>query len=614
MPDPAAHRAAAHEGTAFDAAGSDAPTPPDTAASTDTAVSNDTATPDDTAARESAASDTPYADSRTADPTVSQPSDTTARDRNPGFARAEETVRYAVVSRPLTFADLGLPPVLVHALRRDGIERPFPIQGAVIPDVLAGRDVLGRAATGAGKTLAFGVPMLVRLSGAPARPGRPRGVILAPTRELAQQIEAALDEPALSQGIRLASAVGGLPIKRQEERLARGVDLLIATPGRLTDLIGRRAVDLSEVRAITVDEADHMAELGFLPQLTAVLNRIPEDAQKLLFSATLDQAVDGLVERYLRDPVRHTVSGRPGEAEHGAPSPHHRRGTGRAERAGTVSDTPNHPGDEADSPTAGPRAAHGSADRDRPPPRATYGSRVPSDRPGGEAVAEHDRTVGHYAVRVRRGDKYAVVAEIAARAGRTLLFVRTQYGVDKLARRLREAGVAAAALHGGKAQNQRTRTLAVFAAGTAPVLVATDVAARGIHVDGIDLVVHVDPPADPKDYVHRAGRTARAGATGTVVTIVTPADQEPWGAIVSAAGVSVTDIDARPGDRRLAELIGARRPSGSPVPDPASPIGPETTTPQQVSPSEPRRPRPTSRSGSRVHTKKRKPGSARRSR
>ncbi|WP_282781516.1 DEAD/DEAH box helicase [Nocardia sp. CC201C] len=520
-------------------------------------------------------------------------------------------MRYAVVSRPLTFADLGLPPVLVHALRRDGIERPFPIQGVVIPDVLAGRDVLGRAATGSGKTLAFGVPMLVRLSGAPARPGRPRGVILAPTRELAQQIEAALDEPALSQGIRLASAVGGLPIKRQEERLARGVDLLIATPGRLTDLIGRRAVDLSEVRAITVDEADHMTELGFLPQLTAVLNRIPEDAQKLLFSATLDHAVDGLVERYLRDPVRHTVSGRPGGTGHGDRHSHDLPGTGRAERAGNVSDTPNHPGEEADSPTAGPRAAHGSADRDRPPPRATDGSRVPSDRPGDEAVAEHDRAVGHYAVRVRRGDKYAVVAEIAARAGRTLLFVRTQYGVDKLARRLREAGVAAAALHGGKAQNQRTRTLAAFADGTAPVLVATDVAARGIHVDGIDLVVHVDPPADPKDYVHRAGRTARAGATGTVVTIVTPADREPWAAIVAAAGVSVTDIDARPGDRRLAELIGARRPSGHPVPDPAAP---ETTAPQQVPPSEPRRPRPTSRSGSRVHTKKRKPGSARRSR
>ncbi|WP_324193574.1 DEAD/DEAH box helicase [Nocardia otitidiscaviarum] len=538
------------------------------------------------------------------DPAASD--DTAARDRNPGFARAEETVRYAVVSRPLTFADLGLPPVLVHALRRDGIERPFPIQGAVIPDVLAGRDVLGRAATGSGKTLAFGVPMLVRLSGAPARPGRPRGVILAPTRELAQQIEAALDEPALSQGIRLASAVGGLPIKRQEERLARGVDLLIATPGRLTDLIGRRAADLSEVRAITVDEADHMAELGFLPQLTAVLNRIPEDAQKLLFSATLDQAVDGLVARYLRDPVRHTVSGRPGETARGDLPPHHFPGTGDEGRAVGASDTPNPPGEEADSAAA--VAAQETGDAPRPGrSRATDDIRVPTGRPG-------DRAVGHYAVRVRRGDKYAVVAEIAARAGRTLLFVRTQYGVDKLARRLREAGVAAAALHGGKAQNQRTRTLAAFADGTAPVLVATDVAARGIHVDGIDLVVHVDPPADPKDYVHRAGRTARAGATGTVVTIVTPADQEPWAAIVSAAGVPVTDIDARPGDRRLAELIGARRPSGVPVPDPASHIEPETTAPQQVSPGEPRRPRPTSRSGSRVHTKKRKPGSARRSR
>nr|WP_306364969.1 DEAD/DEAH box helicase [Nocardia sp. CC227C] len=622
-------------------------------------------------------------------------------------------MRYAVVSRPLTFADLGLPPVLVHALRRDGIERPFPIQGAVIPDVLAGRDVLGRAATGSGKTLAFGVPMLVRLAGAPAKPGRPRGVILAPTRELAQQIEAALDEPALSQGIRLASAVGGLPIKRQEERLARGVDLLIATPGRLTDLVGRRKVDLSEVRAITVDEADHMAELGFLPQLTAVLNRIPEAAQKLLFSATLDAAVDGLVERYLRDPVRHTISGQPGEAVYGDRSPHARPDTsGRAAHAGDASETPNPVGGEADSSTAVPGAAPDATGGDRTPPenpsgagadrtptarprtagddrtpteyprfaddenrggpqrptddttrtehpratddttrtghpraaddttraghpratddttptghpratddttrgehpRATDDSPVPTGRPGERAVSDPGRAVGHYAVRVRRADKYAVVAEIAARAGRTLLFVRTQHGVDKLARRLREVGVAAAALHGGKAQNRRTRTLAAFADGTAPVLVATDVAARGIHVDGIDLVVHVDPPADPKDYVHRAGRTARAGATGTVVTILTPADQEPWAAIVAAADVSVTDIDTRPGDRRLAELVGARRPSGNPVPDPATPAAPEPTAPQQVPPREQRRPRPASRSGSRVHNKKRKPGARR---
>ncbi|WP_442790834.1 DEAD/DEAH box helicase [Nocardia sp. NBC_01327] len=451
------------------------------------------------------------------------------------------------------FADLGLPPLLVQALRRNGIDTPFPIQAAVIPDILAGHDVLGRAATGSGKTLAFGLPMLVRLSGAPTAPRRPRGLILVPTRELALQIETALDEPSLSLGLRLASAVGGLAIKTQDEKLGRGVDLLIATPGRLTDLIGRRAVNLSDVQIVTVDEADHMADLGFLPQLTAVLNRVPGEAQKLLFSATLDEAIDALVQRYLRSPVSHAVVAQPN-----APAP------------------------------------------------------------SNSAVAETETElpdIAHYALHVRRIEKRPVVTEIAARKGRTLLFVRTQHGADKLARKLREVGIAAAALHGGQGQNQRTRTLAAFADGTWPVLVATDIAARGIHVDDVSLVVHVDPPADPKDYLHRTGRTARAGASGTVVTIVSPDDRQEAADLARRAGVSVTDVEVRPADRRLAEITGARRPSGHALADPAT-IAATAKAAAAATDSPPERPRHRidPRTGGRQHSKKRKTNTTRKGR
>lgn len=348
--------------------------------------------------------------------------------------------------------------MLVQALRRGGIDAPFPIQSAVIPDIMAGRDVLGRAATGSGKTLAFGLPMLARLFGAPSAPRRPRGLILAPTRELAIQIESALDEPALSLGLRLATAVGGLPIKKQQERIARGVDVLIATPGRLTDLLGRKAVELSAIRVVTVDEADHMAELGFFPQLTALLNKVPDDAQQLLFSATLDETIDGLVQRYLTDPVRHEVGA--------APS------TNAPDSAETDTTT-----DEVDAKTAEPDANSEAVEQTG-------------------ALSTPDIT--HYALHIRRTDKRLVVTEIAAREGRTLLFVRTQHGADKLARKLRESGIGAVALHGGKAQNLRSRTLAAFSDGTAPVLVATDIAARGLHIDDVSLVVHVDPPRIPR--------------------------------------------------------------------------------------------------------------------
>lgn len=388
-----------------------------------------------------------------------------------------------------TFADLGLPAVLVQALRRDGIEAPFPIQAATATDALAGKDVLGRGPTGSGKTLAFGLPMLALLAGAQAKPGRPRGLVLVPTRELAAQIEKALDNAAVSLGLRIASVVGGAPIKRQADRLARGVDLLIATPGRLEDLINQRCADLSDVRITALDEADHMADMGFLPQVTKLLDRTPKNGQRLLFSATLDGEVDKLVKRYLRTPVTHSTA----------------------------------------------------------PPSASV------------------TTMSHHLLYLRKADKREITTQIAARDGLTIMFVRTKHGADRLAKQLRTAGIAAGALHGGKAQNNRVRTLAAFADGTTPVLVTTDVAARGIHVDGISLVVHVDPPAEAKAYLHRAGRTARAGEDGVVVTLVTEEERGEVEKMTRKAGVDVDGVRVRPGDQRLIQITGAKQPSGVPI-------------------------------------------------
>ncbi|MEV0334838.1 DEAD/DEAH box helicase [Nocardia sp. NPDC050717] len=390
-----------------------------------------------------------------------------------------------------------MPVALVQTLRNAGIEKPFPIQAATIGDALAGRDVLGRGPTGSGKTLAFGLPMLTRLIGASAKPGRPRGLVLVPTRELATQIERALDEAALSLGLRVASVVGGAPIKRQADRLARGVDLLIATPGRLDDLIKQRAADLSDVTITALDEADHMADMGFLPQVTRLLDRTPKDGQRLLFSATLDGDVDKLVKRYMNQPVTHSTA----------------------------------------------------------PPEASV------------------TTMSHHLLYVRdKNVKRTVATEIAAREGLTIMFVRTKHGADRLAKQLRGAGVAAGSLHGGKAQNNRTRTLAAFADGSVPVLVTTDVAARGIHIDGVSLVVHFDPPAEHKAYLHRAGRTARAGEDGVVVTLVTDEERKDVAAMTRKAGVRTDGVDVRPGDRNLVEITGARKPSGIALAAPAAPV------------------------------------------
>jgi superfamily II DNA/RNA helicase len=390
------------------------------------------------------------------------------------------------------FAALGLPERLVERLARDGITEPFPIQAAAIPDGLAGRDVLGRGRTGSGKTLAFGLPTVARLAAeaSSSAPRRPRALVLVPTRELAMQVSDALEPFVHVMGLRHKLVAGGLSYTTQIAALNRGVDLLIATPGRLNDLIDRGAVELGEIRIAILDEADHMAEMGFLPEITAILDRIPEGGQRLLFSATLDRGVDGLVERYLTDAVTHSTD---------------------------------------------------------------------------DAVAAVT-TMRHHVLLVEPTHKKVITAEVANRPGRTLVFVRTKLGADRVAQQLREQGVVAAALHGGLSQGVRNRVLGAFREGTLPVLVATDVAARGIHVDDVSVVLQVDPPADHKDYLHRSGRTARAGEAGTVVTLALPHQRRSMERLLHDAGVDAAPAKAAPGDAVIA-AAGGRTPSGVPVPD-----------------------------------------------
>ncbi len=380
------------------------------------------------------------------------------------------------------FAALGLPRPLVRALAQAGIEEPFAVQTATIPDGLAGRDVLARARTGSGKTLAFGLPLLARLAAGPkAAPGRPRALILVPTRELAMQVNDALVPLANAVGLFSRTAVGGVSYDKQLRDLSRGVDVLVATPGRLGDLLDRGACQLSDVDIAVLDEADQMADMGFLPDVTALLEKTPGGAQRLLFSATLDGDVDELVQRFMVAPVTHEVD----------------------------------------------------------PPVATVS------------------TMDHHLLLVPPHDKLSVVARIAARPGRTIMFVRTQLAVDRLVEQLRQLGVRAGALHGGKTQAVRTRTLAEFKEGRTRLLVATDVAARGIHVDGVSLVVHVDPPRDPKDYLHRAGRTARAGESGTVLTLVLPKQRAGTFSLVAKAGVVAGRTKVTSTGPELAALTGA---------------------------------------------------------
>ena len=400
------------------------------------------------------------------------------------------TVEVAVTEDDTTsgFAELGVAAPMVAALKQQGITEPFPIQRATIADAIAGRDVLGRGRTGSGKTLAFGLPLLTRLAaGDPT--GTPRAVILTPTRELALQIADNLSPLATVMGLHLYLVAGGMAYGPQLKAFERGVDVVVATPGRLIDLLEQGAADLSRVEVVVLDEADHMSDLGFLPAVTTILEAVPADGQRLLFSATLDGAVDALVRNHLADPVAHEVD------------------------SGKASVT----------------------------------------------------TMTHHVLHMAPHHKNQATAEIANREGRTVVFARTQMGADRIARQLREAGVMAGALHGGLTQGARARILAAFKRGEVPVLVATDVAARGIHVDDISLVLQVDPPKTNKDYLHRAGRTARAGEEGIVVSIVLPHQRKQMRRIVGQAGVKTEPIEVTPGSDELASLTGARPCAGAPV-------------------------------------------------
>jgi superfamily II DNA/RNA helicase len=386
-----------------------------------------------------------------------------------------------------SFAEFGLPQSVVDVLSRAGITKPTAIQARTLPDALAGRDVLGRAQTGSGKTLGFGLPMITRLHAERGNrvPQSPRGLVLVPTRELAQQVADAITPPAGALNLHVATVVGGTSIGRQVDELRRGVDVLVATPGRLMDLMERRAVKLDAVEVAVLDEADHMADLGFLPAVTKILDATPPNRQCMLFSATLDRGVGRLVTRYLSDPAIHAAGGT------------------------------------------------------------------------GTPVGAMD----HKVFLLDHEEKVNVAAEIGARPGRTLFFVRTKHGADRLAKQMSRLGVDSAAIHGNLNQNQRTRALDAFSSGRSRVLVATDVAARGLHVDDLDLVVHYDPPADHKDYLHRSGRTARAGNTGTVVSFVEPGQSRDVARMHGAASVSPTTTKVRPGHPAVREVAE----SGDPI-------------------------------------------------
>jgi superfamily II DNA/RNA helicase len=364
------------------------------------------------------------------------------------------------------FADLGVPAALDAVLAANGITTPTPIQAATLPDSLAGKDLLGRGRTGSGKTYAFALPVVARLSakGGRATPRRPRALILAPTRELVSQIEAAIRPLTDAAGLRVHTVFGGVGQGPQVSALKRGVDVLIACPGRLEDLIGQGHCDLGAVEITVLDEADHMADLGFLPAVRRLLGQTPRHGQRMLFSATLDNAIDVLVKRFLHQPVVHEA-------------------------------------DSAQSP-----------------------------------IAQMD----HHVLHVSRELRIAVLVDLASAPGRTVVFTRTKHGAKALARQLNKSGVPSVDLHGNLSQGARTRNLDAFHSGTATTLVATDIAARGIHVDDVALVVHADPPAEHKAYLHRSGRTARAGAAGTVVTLMTDEQVRDVRALTRAAGVKPT--------------------------------------------------------------------------
>ncbi|TFD83343.1 DEAD/DEAH box helicase [Cryobacterium lactosi] len=401
-----------------------------------------------------------------------------------------------------SFGALGVPAPLVAVLTSQGIDSPFPIQVDTLPDTLKGRDVLGRGKTGSGKTLAFSIPMVSRLGGKLAggkrRPGRPLGLILAPTRELATQITAALTPLAEAYGLNTTTIFGGVSQNRQVAALKAGVDIVVACPGRLEDLMKQGFVNLDSVEITVLDEADHMADLGFLPVVTRILDKTPSSGQRLLFSATLDNGVDKIVRRFLHNEVLHSV-------------------------------------DEATS---------------------------------------HVSAMTHHVFEVDTAEsKKELIEKLASGTGRRILFMRTKHHAKKLAKALTDAGIPSVDLHGNLSQVARDRNLAAFSAGDVKVLVATDVAARGVHVDDIELVIHVDPPAEHKAYLHRSGRTARAGSAGDVVTIVLPAQKRDTDQLLRKAAITVTPQRVNAGSAAVIALTGDVAAYVKPVPRVEQPHG-----------------------------------------
>jgi superfamily II DNA/RNA helicase len=387
-------------------------------------------------------------------------------------------------------------PVLVASLAARGIDAPFPIQAATLPDSLAGHDVLGRGRTGSGKTVAFALPLVSALAGGRSAARRPRGLVLVPTRELAVQVDETIAPLAKAMGLSTRTIFGGVGQNPQATALAKGVDIIVATPGRLADLIGQRLASLQDVVVTVIDEADHMADLGFLPEVRRLLDQTPADGQRLLFSATLDSGVDVLARRYLHDPVTHEV----------------------------------------------------------------------------DSAASHVPAMQHHVFTVDAAERSEIVTQLVGGHGRTLAFARTKHQAKRWARILTASGIHAVALHGNLSQAARQRNLAAFADGDVRVLVATDIAARGIHVDDVTLVVHIDPPAEHKAYLHRSGRTARAGAAGVVVTVATHEQRHDVAELMRRAAIKPTQRHVRAGDPAITDIVGPSAPrvvvaDAKPVPE-----------------------------------------------
>ena len=405
-------------------------------------------------------------------------------ERRPSAQRGRRGPANRAAALPaVSFAAAGVPAPLVAALAAAGITAPFPIQAAALPDALAGRDILGRGQTGSGKTLAFCIPLAAGLTDGYTSAGRPRGLVLVPTRELASQVHAVLAPLAESVGLSVATIYGGVPQKPQVAKLRDRADIVVACPGRLADLIEQGHCHLGDVEISVIDEADHMADLGFLPVVRRLLDMTPPGGQRMLFSATLDAAVDVLARRFMNRPAHHDVS--------------------------------------------------------------------PVEVP--VAMVHHLLTIGP-------ADRVGVVTALAGGGGRSLVFTRTKYAARRLARQLTTSGIPAAELHSDLSQGVRERNLASFASGVVRVIVATDIAARGIHVDGINLVIHADPPAEHKAYLHRSGRTARAGAAGTVITLQTPPQAAAVRDLMRKAAVVPLTAAVTPGSALLRSIAGERVP------------------------------------------------------